>query len=370
MKKSKAVCALGIGGTLLLAACGGSESGDSINRTKNAALTKAAVVAKGSCDDGEMLEGVDDDDCVVSIKIGRVTRKASLQVRNADGKWDTVDSIVAKRGTAKFDVLATDDDGAWRDGQYTYRVFAARSGKLPEFVSADFNVLYGSEMALDDTAEMDGEENQSASPEMQSAMDDIEKPATKFDDNCSKLFNKVDCALMFRPSRGPDFATLGKSKWVKMCSTLLKRPEGECEMEFNFATKMQQSKNPPGYDPMNPNSDQVTAPRRLDPVKFAAACATIQMPKADCATLMTLIEAEPMKGLMKLGDKAEVFCKAYSGTSCTELMRSGIAGSQPGSGGYQPGSGGYQPGSGGYQPGSGGYQPGSGGYQPPSPGQG
>ena len=380
MKTQRIIGALAVGATLLLAACGGSESAV---RTKNAALGKPAVVATGSCDDGEMIEGVDDDDCVIDMKIGKATRKFNLQLLNTDGDWDTIDSAVAKRGVLKLDVPATDEDGYWLDGQYTFRLFAARSGKNPEYISDDLDILYGTEMSADDTAEMTDDEevaDSGASPELKSAIQDIQQPTTRFDDFCTKLFDRIDCALMFRPGRGPDFTTLGKNKWVKMCSTLLKRPEGDCEMEFKFATEMQK---PTGMQPgmggmqsgMQPGSGGNVMPQGsgLDPVKLAAACAAIGMTEADCRAA---IQAGPMAALQKFGDKAETFCKAYGGKSCTELLAGALTtgGMQPGSG-MQPGMGGTQPGmqqGSGMQPGmqpgmQSGTQPGSGmrpGMQP------
>jgi len=351
---------------LVLAACGGSESA---TRVKNAALGKPAVVAKGSCDDGEMIEGVDEDDCVITIKVGKSTRKASLQMLNTDGDWDTLDSVIAKRGGAKFDVFATDDDGVWLDGIYTYRVFAPRSGKLPEFISDDFDVLYGTELAADDTTEMsEGDMGDSgAPPEMQSAMDDIEKPATKFDDNCSKIFSQVDCALMFRPGKGPDFATLGASKWVKMCSTLLKRPASDCETEFKFATQNPNKGmgNPQGGmmqpgQPGQPGQQGAQPGPGLDPVKLAKACAAIGMTEADCRAA---IQMGPMAAMQKFGDKAETFCKAYGAKSCADLMMQAVGGAAGMGGSMQPGA---QPG----QQGGSTMQPGQGGMQPPTPGKG
>lgn len=376
MKTRKGLVTLAVIAGLVLASCGGSESAV---RTKNAALGKPPVVATGSCDDGQMIEGMDDDDCVIDMKIGKSTRKFNLQLLNAKGNWDTIDSAVAKKGALELDVPATDDDGYWLDGQYTYRIFAARSGKNPEYISADFDILYGTEMAADDTTElMDDEEPvaSGASPEMKSAMQDIQQPTTRFDDFCTKVFDRIDCALMFRPGRGPDFITLGKTKWVKMCSTLLKRPEGDCEMEFKFATEMQK---PTGMQPgmgggqMQPGMGGNSMPQGpgLDPVKLAAACAAIGMAEADCRAA---IQAGPMAALQKFGDKAETFCKAYGGVSCTELINkfatpAGGTGTQPGMGGgqMQPGGNAMQPGMGGntMQPGMGGntMQPGMGGGQ-------
>lgn len=347
MKTRKLMVAVGACAAVILASCGGSESATS--RVKNAALGKPSLAPRGSCDDGEMIEGVDEDDCVVSIKLGRATRKASLQVLNTDGDWDTIDSIIAKRGVVKFDVFATDDDGAWLDGQFTYRVFAARSGKLPEFISADFDVLYGTEVAADDTSELGGEETDGVAPEMQSAMSDIKQPATKFDDNCSKIFNQVDCALMFRPGKGPDFSTLGKSKWVKMCSTLLKRPEADCEKEFTFATSGgMQGGQQGGQQGMSKGPG-------LDPAKVSAACAAIGMAEADCRAAL---QAGPMVALQKFGDKAETFCKTYSGMGCKDMMMkmgSGLNfGGEENDGVAPPMNG----------------QPGQQGMQPPTPGKG
>ena len=369
MKTRRLMFAIGTCAAVVLASCGGSESASS--RVKNAALGKPAVVAKGSCDDGEMIEGVDDDDCVITMKVGKSTRKASLQVLNTDGDWDTVDSVIAKKGAAKIDVPATDDEGIWLDGQYTYRVFAARSGKLPEFISDDFDVLYGTEVAADDSVELGGDETDGVAPEMQSTMNDIQQPATKFDDNCSKIFNQVDCALMFRPGKGPDFSTLGKSKWVKMCSTLLNRPEADCEKEFAFATSGGAQ-----------NAQQGTAKGPgLDPVKVSAACAAIGMAEADCRAAL---QAGPMVALQKFGDKAETFCKTYGGMGCKDLMAKmgggmplggeetdGVAPPMNGQQGtMQPGQQGMKPPTGGstMQPGQQGtMQP---GMQPPTPGKG
>lgn len=369
MNKRKLMFAIGASAAVVLASCGASES--TTSRVKNAALGKPAVLAKGSCDDGEMIEGVDEDDCVISIKLGKATRKAALQVLNTDGDWDEIDSMVAKRGGAKFDVYATDDDGVWLDGQYTYRVFAARSGKLPEFISEDFDVLYGTEFVADDTAALGGEETDGvapgmqSAPEMQSAMSDIKQPTTKFDDNCSKIFNQVDCALMFRPNKGPDFSTLGKSKWVKMCSTLLSRPEADCEKEFTFATS---GGTQGGAVPKGPG---------LDPAKVSAACAAIGMAEADCRAAL---QAGPMVALQKFGDKAETFCKTYSGMGCKDMMMKmgggmplggeetdGVAPPMNGQPGQQGNT--MQPGQQGTKPPTGGntMQP---GQQPPTPGKG
>lgn len=360
MKTRRLMFAIGACAAVVLASCGGSESATS--RVKNAALGKPSVAPRGSCDDGEMIEGLDEDDCVITIKVGKSTRKASLQVLNSDGDWDTIDSIIAKRGAAKFDVFATDDDGAWLDGQYTYRVFAARSGKLPEFISADFDVLYGTEVDAGDTSELGGDETDGVAPEMQSAMSDIKQPATKFDDNCSKIFNQVDCALMFRPGKGPDFSTLGKSKWVKMCSTLLKRPEADCEKEFTFATSG-------GMQGGQQAGQQGTSKGPgLDPAKVSAACAAIGMAEADCRAAL---QAGPMAAMQKFGDKAEIFCKSYSGMGCKDMMMK-MGGGLPLGGdetdGVAPPMNG-QPGQGGtMQPG----QPGQQGntMQPPTPGKG
>lgn len=363
MKTRKVLFAVGACAAIVLASCGGSESASS--RVKNAALGKPSVVPQGSCDDSEMIEGVDEDDCIVTIKVGKSTRKASLQVLNTDGDWDTVDSVIAKKGAMKVGVPATDDDGMWLDGQYTYRVFAARSGKLPEFISEEFDVLYGTEFAMDDSAEMGGEENDGVAPEMKSAMTDIQQPTTKFDDNCSKIFSQVDCALMFRVSKGPDFSALGKSKWVKMCSTLLNRPEADCEREFSFATSGGAQAGQQGL-PKGP---------ALDPAKVSAACAAIGVSEADCRAAL---QAGPMVALQKFGGKADAFCKAYGGVTCMELMMK-MAGGMPLGGeetdGVAPpmnGQQGMQPGQQGMKPPTGGntMQPGQQGMKPPTPGKG
>ena len=315
MNKRKLALTFGVCAAFLLASCGGSESGA---KTKNAALPKApAVTAQGSCDDNQMTEGEDDDDCTLVVKLGSTSRKATLETLNTDGGWDSVDSVIAKKGNAKFDLAATDEDGMWLDGEYTFRVHALKSGKSPEVISQEFDIMFTSSAAADDSAAMD-EGDSGSSPEMQKAMDDIDNPSTKFDDFCSKQFSKADCALMFRPNQGPDFKTLGKDKWVKMCSTLLKRPAADCEMEFQFATnRANGTAGGNGTGMTGGNGQGMPQGQGLDPVKLASACAAIGMAEADCRAA---IAAGPMVALQKFADKAETFCKAYGGTSCAELI--------------------------------------------------
>ena len=386
MRKQRIVLALGLCAGFVLASCGGS---DSAARTKNAALAKPPVVLKGSCNDGEMIEGTDDDDCVIDMKVGKATRKVSIQSLNGDGDWETVASAIAKKGNLKIDLPATDEEGVWLDGAYTYRVFASRMGKNPEFVSDEVDVIYGSEVASDDSAAMGDEEDagdSGSSPEMQTAMADIEKPATRFDDNCAKIFNRIDCDYMFRPGKGPDFITLGKSKWVKMCSTLLKRPETDCEMEYQFATNnpnkgMQPGMQPgqggtmqpgqPGQPGMQPGQGGTMQPGAnpgpgLDPVKLENACKAIGMSEADCKAALQL---GPVAAMQKFADKAEAFCMAYGAKSCADLMMQAAGGAAGQGGAMQPGA---QPGQTGQpgQPGQPGtMQPGqSGTMQPNQPG--
>ena len=347
MKKRNALLAFGLCAGLALSACGGSESGA---KTKNAALTKPAVAATGDCKDGEMIEGEDADDCTITVKLGTSSRKAVLESLNTDGDWDNVGSVIAKKGVAKFDLAATDDDGIWLDGEYTFRVHAMKSGKSAEVISQEFDVTYTSSAAADDSSAMDDTADSGSSPEMQAAMDDIEKPATKFDDFCTKSFNKVDCGLMFRPGKGPDFVTLGKDKWVKMCSTLLKRPAADCEMEYKFATSGGPNGGQPGMQGggqpgMQGQGGTMNPGPGLDPAKVSAACAAIGMAEADCRAAL---QAGPMVALQKFGAKAETFCKTYGGTSCADLLAkmAPAGGNQPqqqGTGGntmQQPGMGG------------------------------
>jgi hypothetical protein len=181
-----------------------------------------------------------------------------------------------------------------------------------------------SSSATDDSTAGDGEDSGS-SPEMQAAMDDIDNPATKFDDNCKKKFSKSDCSLMFRPNKGPDFAALGKDKWAKMCSTLLNRPAADCEKEFQFG--MNGGPKPNGMFGQG-GASQGPA---LDPAKVAAACAAIGMSETDCRDA---IKAGPMVALQKFGSKSELFCTTYGAASCADLMAKmappGNPSSQPG----------------------------------------
>ncbi|MFM7411256.1 MAG: Ig-like domain-containing protein, partial [Actinomycetota bacterium] len=91
--------------------------------------------------------------------------------------------------------------------------------------------------------------NTAKTPETEPAMSDIKQPTANFDDNCPESFPKADCDLMFRTGEPPDFLALGKSKWVKMCSKLLKRSEADCETEFAGATSGGKEGGPQGDQP-------------------------------------------------------------------------------------------------------------------------
>ncbi len=55
----------------------------------------------------------------------------------------------------------------------------------------------------------------------------------------------------------------------------------------------------------------------LDPVKVVAACKAIGIAEAECRAAL---QAGPMAAMQKFGNKAEVFCKTYSGLSCMQMM--------------------------------------------------
>ena len=109
--------------------------------------------------------------------------------------------------------------------------------------------------------------NTAKTPETEPAMSDIKQPTANFDDNCPESFPKADCDLMFRTGKPPDFLALGKSKWVKMCSKLLKRSEADCETEFAGATSGGKEGGPQGDQPGQVVATQPGKPGTTQPGK-------------------------------------------------------------------------------------------------------
>lgn len=79
----------------------------------------------GDCkDEEEMIEGESKDDCKIVVKISPTTptRSAILEQLNDDDEWDEVSTAKSKSGKITFSIDATDEDDAWLDGDFTFRV--------------------------------------------------------------------------------------------------------------------------------------------------------------------------------------------------------------------------------------------------------
>jgi hypothetical protein len=114
------------------------------NTVNAAAKQKVKVFMTGDCADGQMVEGVDEDDCEITV---------SMTPKNA-------------KRSAVLEV-AYDADDVWMDGVVLYRVRVKKSGTNKSFTSKEYKTAYTSadaaaddEGLLEDLATEDPEEQE------------------------------------------------------------------------------------------------------------------------------------------------------------------------------------------------------------------
>lgn len=94
----------------------------------NAAPKKQIVTfsVTGDCaDEQEMIEGVSTNNCKIVVQISPTTpaRSAILeQFNDDDDEWNQVSKASSRNGKITFSIDATDEDDAWLDGDFTFRV--------------------------------------------------------------------------------------------------------------------------------------------------------------------------------------------------------------------------------------------------------
>jgi len=120
-----------------------------------AAKQTVKVYMTGDCADGQAVEGVDEDDCELTVNVTpKASRRAAvLEVAYdpEDPEWEELDSGKTKNGRLVFDVSAVDEDEVWMDGVIAYRVTVKKSGANKKVVSKVYKVAYTSaDAAIDD----------------------------------------------------------------------------------------------------------------------------------------------------------------------------------------------------------------------------
>ena len=125
------------------------------NTVNAAAKQKVKVFMTGDCADGQMVEGVDEDDCEITVSLTpkNAKRSAVLEVAydSEDPEWEELDSGTTKSGRLIFGVSSTDEDDVWMDGIVLYRVRVKKSGVNKALISKEYKTAYTSaEAAADD----------------------------------------------------------------------------------------------------------------------------------------------------------------------------------------------------------------------------
>ncbi|MCX6528170.1 MAG: hypothetical protein NTU52_09365 [Actinobacteria bacterium] len=196
----------------------------------------------GDCkDEEEMIEDESKDNCKIVVKISPTTptRTAILEQLNDDDEWDQAASAKSKSGKITFSIDATDEDDAWLNGDFTFRVTVKKSGTNKAAESDEYTFTFTpAESTDEDSGSGSGSGSGSAKQKSKSTgdkkldaiMDKMDDKNTTFDDNCEKTFGE-DCKLMFTPT-GPNWAKLSTAKWQPMCEKLLKQSADNCKKMY------------------------------------------------------------------------------------------------------------------------------------------
>ena len=207
----------------------------------NAAPKKQTVKfsVTGDCaDEQEMIEGESTDNCKIVVQMSSTTpaRSAILEQLNEDDEWDQVSKVNSKKGKITFAIDATDEDDAWLDGDFTFRVTVKRSGANKAAVSDEYILTFinAESSAEDEEGTGEGSAKQkgkgTGNTKLDGVLDDMDNKNTKYDDDCKKSFG-TDCKSMFTPT-GPDWTKLSDTKWQTMCEQLLKLNAANCKMMY------------------------------------------------------------------------------------------------------------------------------------------
>ena len=327
------------------------------NAASHVKATKKQTVkfsVTGDCkDDQEMIEDESKDNCKIVVKISPTTptRSAILEQLNDDDEWDEVSTAKSKSGRITFSIDATDEDDAWLDGDFTFRVTVKKSGTNKAVESDEYTFTFtpadssssANEGSGSGSAKQKGKST--GNTKLDAVLDNMDNKNTTYDDNCEKSFG-ADCKLMFT-STGPNWAILTAAKWQPMCEKLLKQTTANCKLMYGATAP------PPGSSDNNSGGSNV----RITEADIKKACTAAGITACDAVVKLLLGSTQPSQADMSklLGSKMDAFFKAMP-----QQPSSGGSNSQPSSGGSnsQPSSGGSnsQPSSGGSnnQPSSGG----------------
>lgn len=258
------------------------------NSVNAAAKHKVKVFMTGDCADGQMVEGVDEDDCEITVSLTPKNAKRSAVLEVAydpeDPEWEELDSGSTKSGRLIFGISSTDEDDVWMDGVVLYRVRVKKSGVNKSFTSKEYKTAYTSaEAAADDESLL--EDLATEDPEEQAFDEKMDEAKS---DNQQKINQQ--------------------------------QPNQDIKQNTN-------DKNPPqnngGGQPNNggqPNPAGPTSPPTAaqKSQEFNRACGMIQMSKDTCEK--AIAAKTGAEAIAALGADSEKFCKALAQMACKDIM--------------------------------------------------
>lgn len=151
-----------------------------------AAKQTVKVYMTGDCADGQAVEGVDEDDCELTVNVTPKTSRRSAVLEVAydpdEPEWEELDAGKTTKGRLVFDAPAVDEDDYWMDGVVLYRVTVKKSGVNKKFVSRTYKVAYTSAEAAANDEDLleDLEEETPEEKEFNEQMDRAQENNEKF----------------------------------------------------------------------------------------------------------------------------------------------------------------------------------------------
>jgi hypothetical protein len=267
------------------------------NTVNAAAKQTVKVYMTGDCADGQMVEGVDEDDCEITVTMTPKTAKRNAVLEVAydpdDPEWEELDAGSTKSGRLIFGVSSTDEDDVWMDGVVLYRVRVKKSGVNKQFVSKEYKTAYTSADAAADDEDL------------------LEDLATE--DPEEQAFNeKMDSAK--------------KDNQQKINE---QQPNQDIKQNSNGNNPPQNNgggqQNNSGGQPNNgsagqPNNGGPTSPPTAaqKSQEFNRACGMIQMSKDTCEK--AIAAKTGAEAIAALGADSEKFCKALAMMACKDIM--------------------------------------------------
>ncbi len=266
------------------------------NTVNAAAKQTVKVFMTGDCADGQMVEGVDEDDCEITVSLTPKNAKRSAVLEVAydpdEPEWEELDSGSTKSGRLIFGVSSTDEDDIWMDGIVLYRVRVKKSGTNKQFISKEYKTAYTSadaaaddEDLLEDLATEDPEEQ-----EFNEKMDDAKK------DNQQKINQQQPNQDIKQNTNGNNQPQNGGSG----------QPSNGGQPNNNTAGQPNNS---------GPTSPPTAAQKSTE---FNRACGAIQISKETCEK--AIAAKTGAEAIAALGADAEKFCKALAMMACKDLM--------------------------------------------------